>query len=140
MADNYLEKKFEQLRSGRPVYRKVNPSLDSLLAELSRQPHADDIMQQESAGMHGIGADAVKLAQLEAVARSAVRSCPDAVKAECSEAEASISLSAPDMFVLGAAVLAARLKACELHLRSECVCKDGAHGDRPACAVLKLSK
>ena len=140
MADNYLEKKFEQLRSGRPVYRTVNPSLDSLLAELSRQPHADDIMRQESGGTHGSGADAVKLAQLEAVARSAVRSCPDAVKAKCSEAEAGISLSAPDMFVLGAAVLAARLKACELHLRSECVCKDGAHGDRPACAVLKLSK
>ena len=140
MADNYLEKKFEQLRSGRPVYRKVNPSLDSLLAELSRQPRAEDGMQQESGALHGNGADAVKLAQLEAVARSAVRSCPDAVKAECSEAEASISLSAPDMFVLGAAVLAARLKACELHLRSECVCKDGAHGDRPACAVLKLSK
>lgn len=140
MADNYLEKKFEQLRSGRPVYRKVNPSLDSLLAELSRQPHADDLMRQESGGTYGSGADAVKLAQLEAVARSAVRSCPDAVKTECSEAEASISLSAPDMFVLGAAVLAARLKACELHLRSECVCKDGTHGDRSACAVLKLSK
>lgn len=139
MADNYLEKKFEQLRSGRPVYRKVNPSLDSLLTELSRQPHADDVIRQEG-GMHGSWADAVKLAQLEAVARSAVRSCPDAVEAECSEAEASISLSAPDMFVLGAAVLAARLKACELHLRSECVCKDGAHGDRSACAVLKLSK
>lgn len=52
MADNYLEKKFEQLRSGRPVYRKVNPSLDSLLTELSRQPHADDVIRQEG-GMHG---------------------------------------------------------------------------------------
>lgn len=140
MADNYLEKKFEQLRSGRPVYRKVNPSLDSLLTELSRQPHADDVMRQEGGGMHGSGADGVKLAQLEAVARSAVRSCPDVVGAACSETEANITLNAPDMFVLGAAVLAARLKACELHLRTECVCKDGAHGDRPACAVLKLSK
>ena len=42
MADNYLEKKFEDLRSGRPVIRKAGRSLDSLLGDAASPPAGED--------------------------------------------------------------------------------------------------
>lgn len=129
MADNYLEKKFEQLRSGKPVYRKVNPSLDTLLT----------LAASGEGEAHG-GGDAVKAAQLEAIARSASRSVPNQVNAAWDEPSATISIGCPGLFQLGSAVLAARLKACELHLRAECTEISGEDGYTEARAVLKIGR
>ena len=106
MADNYLEKKYEEYLHGRSVIRRANPSLDSLL---------DFISQGGGAAESDY---AVKQAQLDAAVRSAEKL---GVEAEIStdEAAAEIRLRCNSPFSLGQLVLAARLKAAELKLRSE---------------------
>ena len=106
MADNYLEKKYEEYLHGKSVIRRANPSLDSLL---------DFISQGGGAAESDY---AVKQAQLDAAVRSAEKL---GVEAEIStdEAAAEIRLRCNSPFSLGQLVLAIRLKAAELKLRSE---------------------
>ncbi len=127
MADNYLEKKFEQFRSGKPVYRKVNPSLDTLLSLASSQECRGDT-------------SGVKTAQLEAMARSACKSCPGKVVSRIVREGSGLELLCPDMFTLGGAVLAARLKAYELHLKAVCTEAGAEDSDRQARAVIEVSR
>lgn len=113
MADNYLEKKSEELSRGRTVIRKANPSLDTLLKRLSA-PAGDP-------------AYAVKTAQLEAAVRSAsyLREASCAVF-ETDEERAVVTVSGVvDATAEGAVSLAVRLKAAELHLGT-----DVSHTDR----------
>ena len=111
MADNYLEKKYEEYLHGRSVVRKVNPALDGLLGRLAGQNQAE-----ESGYL-------VKRAQLDAVMRSASLLGLN-VEMTSDEARAEISLRSTSAFSLGQAVLACRLKAAELHLSSEVSLKD----------------
>lgn len=127
MADNYLEKKFEQLRSGRPIYRKVNPSLDTLLAQASSETG-----KAETGNVKG--------AQLEAIARSASKSSPGAVACMWDEQSSTLTIECSGLFDLGAAALAARLKACELHLKAERVEISEEYGNKPARTVLKIGR
>ena len=61
MADNYLEKREEELRRGKPSVRLANPSLDTLITRISGHTEATDTSY------------VVKEAQLEAITRSADR-------------------------------------------------------------------
>ena len=103
MADNYLEKKYEEFLHGKNVVRKVNPTLDGLLGRLAAENRAE-----ESGYL-------VKQAQLDAVVRSAsMLGLP--VEMTADETHAEISLRGTSAFALGQAALVCRLKAAELHL------------------------
>lgn len=121
MADNYLEKRSEELSRGKTVIRKSNPSLDSLLKSLGTNVSDPSYV--------------VKQAQLDALVRSAALLGTDAGFSS-DEASATVSLECGDLFTAGQCLLALRLKAAELRLgsRLESLCeKDGK-----AVAVLAL--
>ena len=115
MADNYLEKKYEELQHGRPVVRRSTPSLDTLV--------------RRSAGLQpGDASYVVKQAQLDAMVRTAGMLGTDVTfVAEESTASIVASCSSPrEMVALGKALLALRLKAAELSLyTSEDLAPDG---------------
>jgi hypothetical protein len=110
MADNYLEKKYDEFLHGRNVVRKVNPTLDGLLGRLAAENKVED------------SGYLVKQAQLDAVVRSASLLALD-VEFETDEARAEIRLRSTSAFALGQAALACRLKAAELHLGTEVRCE-----------------
>lgn len=113
MADNYLEKRSEELSRGKTVIRKSNPSLDSLLKSLGTNVSDPSYV--------------VKQAQLDALVRSASLLGADATF-RTDEASATISLECPDPLTAGECLLALRLKAAELKLgsRIDSLCdKDG---------------
>ena len=107
MADNYLENKYEEFRSGRPVIRRMNPSLDTLLHR-----------SVEESGSTDAGNDPIRQAQLDAIVRSA-----SILGTSCSfralEEKGSILILSPNspqrhIVELGEVILAMRLKAAEL--------------------------
>lgn len=106
MADNYLEKKYEQLRQGRPVIRKVNPSLDSLLTAAASSAQEDP--------SYTVGA-----AQLKAAASSARRLGIEFSEAISGTEPAVMEIRCAGMFELGQVLTAFRLKLAELHLYAE---------------------
>ena len=113
MADNYLEKRSEELSRGKTVIRRSNPSLDSLLKNLGTKVSDPSYV--------------VKQAQLDALVRSASLLGADATF-RTDEASATISLECPDPLTAGECLLALRLKAAELKLgsRIDSLCdKDG---------------
>ena len=113
MADNYLEKRSEELSRGKTVIRKSNPSLDSLLKSLGTKVSDPSYV--------------VKQAQLDALVRSASLLGADATFT-ADEASASIRLECGDPLTAGECLLALRLKAAELKLgsRIDSLCdKDG---------------
>ena len=113
MADNYLEKRSEELSRGKTVIRRSNPSLDSLLKSLGTKVSDPSYV--------------VKQAQLDALVGSASLLGADATF-RTDEASATISLECPDPLTAGECLLALRLKAAELKLgsRIDSLCdKDG---------------
>lgn len=125
MADNYLEKKFEDLRSGRQVIKRVNPSLDSLLSRIGSADAGSPSSYQ------------IKKAQLDAVSTSVLRlQVPCHIS--CDEAAASISLSCRDAFCLGRLCLAAELKAAELKFSTSITIKEDAEGEFPIGALISF--
>lgn len=134
MADNYLENKMDQLRSGRTVIRRANPSLDSLIRQLGEDGAAEE-------------GYIVKQAQLDAAVRSAamVPECA-ALRFETDEAKACIRVlghSSPRRALTeaGEAILAIRLKAAELGLRTKVeVTGDSLVGMNPLLATIALFK
>ena len=113
MADNYLEKRSEELSRGKTVIRRSNPSLDSLLKSLGTKVSDPSYV--------------VKQAQLDALVRSASLLGADATF-RTDEASATISLECGDPLTAGECLLALRLKAAELKLgsRIDSLCdKDG---------------
>ena len=105
MADNYLEKKYEELQRGKTVVRRSTPSLDTLVRRMV-EAHAQD------------GPYVVKQAQLDAMVRTAAM-LGGAVSFAAEERTASIVASCPSpdgIAALGKALLAIRLKAAELSL------------------------
>ena len=120
MADNYLEKKMEEFRSGKKAIRRPSASLESLLTTLA----ASDA----GGAVGGVGAGAagaaVMPAQVDAVVRAGKR-IPEAAafRFEVDESSALIRVLGPSsprryVFEAGEVLLAMRLKASELHLRS----------------------
>jgi hypothetical protein len=113
MADNYLEKKYDEYLHGRNVVRKVNPTLDGLLGRLA--PENRDAGDRDEGNAAAESGYLVKQAQLDAVMRSAsMLALPVEMTSE--ESRAEISLRSTSAFALGQASLACRLKAAELHL------------------------
>ena len=129
MADNYLEKKMEEFRSGKKAIRRPSASLEVLLSTLA----ASDAGGGGGAagagavgGVGGVGAAgaAVMPAQVDAVVRAGKR-IPEAAafRFEVDESSALIRVLGPSsprryVFEAGEVLLAMRLKAAELHLRS----------------------
>lgn len=105
MADNYLEKKYDEYLHGKSVIRRANPSLDTLLGKVAGPQERTD---------EGY---AVKQAQLDAVMRSASMLGLDA-ELSSDERGGRILLRGRSPEELGALTLAARLKAAELGLHS----------------------
>ena len=126
MADNYLEKKYEDFQKGKSVIRKVNPSLDSLLSSLGSQ------------AMGGEESYKVKSAQLEAAINSARRLC-EGFEAICDEDNSTISINCPDEYTLGRIVLAIGLKLAELKLRSS-IKEKGTGSNGCASALIYVFK
>ena len=119
MADNYLEKKMEEFRSGKKAIRRPSASLESLLTNLA----GSDAGGAGGAAGGGAGA-AVMPAQVDAVVRAGKR-IPEAAafRFEVDESSALIRVLGPSsprryVFEAGEVLLAMRLKASELHLRS----------------------
>ena len=105
MADNYLEKKYDEYLHGKSVIRRANPSLDTLLGKVAGPQERTD---------EGY---AVKQAQLDAVMRSASMLGLDA-ELSSDERGGRILLRGRSPEELGALTHAARLKAAELGLHS----------------------
>ncbi len=109
MADNYLEKKYEEYLHGKYVVRRSEPSIDTLLDRVTDSSEAEEPEY------------AVKQAQLNAMERSVRKLLPEI---EFSSHEGSdgrpgvIFIHAGSAFQLGEACLAARLKAAQLHLKT----------------------
>ena len=114
MADNYLEKKMEEFRSGRKVVRRPSASLESLLRETATEAEPDA----------GVSPAGVMPVQLEAIVRAASRlKESEPFRFEVDEAGAVIRILGPGsprkyLIEAGELILAMRLKAAELHLRS----------------------
>lgn len=118
MADNWLEKREQQLSGGKIIYRKVNQSLEMLLNKLAAGERPAE------------RTDPPKNAQLEAIARSAKILFPQ-LDLRWDEANGQITWAGhalnpqqrggktaltPEQ--TGAAILAMQLKACELGFHS----------------------
>jgi hypothetical protein len=126
MADNYLEKKMEEFRSGKRVVRRPSASLESLLSQIADAPDG-------AGSVAGAAESAVMPAQLEAIVRAGKR-LPEAagfrfetdsvcISGKSSAPAAVIRVLGPSsprryVFEAGEVLLAMRLKAAELHLRS----------------------
>ena len=107
MADNYLEKKFEDLRSGRPVIRKAGRSLDSLLGDAGSPPAGEDAKYR------------VDRAQTAAAVASA-RRLGFEFSSEMPDGDPSrLEVTCRSAYELGAVCTAIRLKLAELHLHAE---------------------
>ena len=118
MADNYLEKKMEEFRSGKRVVRRPSASLEGLLSTLAESDAG--VGAGAGAGVAG----AVMPAQVDAVVRAGKR-LPEAAafRFEVESACGTIRVLGPSsprryVFAAGEVLLAMRLKAAELHLRS----------------------
>lgn len=119
MADNFLEKRQEELRGGRTVIRRVNPSIDELLARTAAEEAGEGAAGRKSASY------TVKAAQIDAMLRSAHKTGA-AFEADYTEGSpALIRLSivggavrepSEGILLLGELLLALKLKAAELHL------------------------
>lgn len=108
MADNYLEKKYEEYVKGKVVYRRQSPSLDTLIGKAGASASDPDYI--------------VKQAQLDAMIRSARKLCPELVY-ESVEARSCVIVrvceNASDTWNsirFGEACAVLKLKAAELNL------------------------
>ena len=118
MADNYLEKKMEAFREGRQVIRRQGTSVEGLLNVLAE----DAAGKAEEPAAYAAGS--VMPVQLEAIVRGASRlKESESFRFEVDEASAVIRILGPGsprkyLIEAGELILAMRLKAAELHLRS----------------------
>ena len=134
MADNYLEKKMEEFRSGKVAVRRPSVSLETLL---------------QSAGGVVSSTDAIPPmpAQLEAVIRTA-NHLPEAAgfKFETDEKAGIIRLlgpTSPRRYLLeaGEVIMVMRLKAAELHLHCSIEIRpESTTPANPLIATFKLYK
>lgn len=105
MADNFLEKQYEEWKNGRPSVHRKNPSLEALVKRLGEQSPRDESYM-------------VKQAQLDAIVRTA-SALGLASEFITDEDSASITVKCSGPVMLGETLLAIRLKAVELKLQSE---------------------
>lgn len=106
MADNYLEKQYERMQSGSTVYRKDNPSLETLLHRLDRSEQLDPTYY------------IVKQAQLDAIVRAGrLVEGSERVTFGTSEQESTVTICCDEQgLLLGAITIVCRLKAAEMSL------------------------
>lgn len=134
MADNYLEKKMEEFRSGKVAVRRPSASLETLL-------------QSTGGVVSSPGAIPPMPAQLEAVIRTA-NHLPEATgfRFETDEKAGIIRLlgpTSPRRYLLeaGEVIMAMRLKAAELHLRCSVELRpESTTPANPLIATFKLYK
>lgn len=134
MADNYLEKKMEELRSGKVAVRRPSVSLETLLQSARGVVSSPDAIPAMPA-------------QLEAVIRAA-KHLPEAAgfRFETDEKEGMIRLlgpTSPRRYLLeaGEVIMAMRLKAAELHLHCSIEIRpESTTPANPLIATFKLYK
>lgn len=107
MADNYLEKKYEQLSKGRPIIRKANPSLDSLLTSANTPAENPDPNYM------------VSQRQAEAAVASARRLGMDFSATYWTDDSPQIKICCHNEYELGSVVTVIRLKLAELRLHAD---------------------
>ena len=131
MADNYLENKMEQLRSGPRIINRPSVSVERLLSKIALQDE-----ERTEPPMS---------AQLEAIARDA-RLLKEAGQFRFEFTEDSILILGPlsprrSHFEAGEVVMAMRLKAAELHLCSSVEMRpESTTAANPLIATLKVWK
>lgn len=106
MADNYLERKYEEFKRGKTVIRRNGMSLDSLLSTAAEAQRADSGYR-------------VDRAQTEAALASARRLGLDFEASYTEENPAELTLRCRNSYELGTICAAIRLKAAELRLHAE---------------------
>ena len=104
MADNYLEKKYEEWKKGKPAIRRTSPSLESLIKKCGESGVPDSSYT-------------VKQAQLNAIVHAAEELGYGSMFTS-DESRATIRIEQPDPVKLGESALAVRLKAAELRLHA----------------------
>ncbi|MDO5442471.1 MAG: hypothetical protein Q4G10_02245 [Bacteroidia bacterium] len=120
MADNYLEKKYEEWKNGKPTVRRSTPSLEALIKQAAASGTADSSY-------------IVKQAQLDAIIRTASELGYNSSFAT-DEDSATVKVFETDKIKLGEIILAIRLKAAELKLMASVQTMDAI------CSVIKISK
>ena len=134
MADNYLEKKMEEFRSGKVAVRRPSVSLETLL---------------QSAGGVVSSPDAIPAmpAQIDAVVRAAnILKESESFRFDIDEKAGIIRLlgpTSPRRYLLeaGEVIMAMRLKAAELHLHCSIEIRpESTTPANPLIATLKLYK
>ena len=105
MADNYLEKKYEEWKNGKPAVKRTVPSLETLLKRLGESSGPDPLYT-------------VKQAQIDAVIRAG-KLVDNSLVFISDEASSTVSVTGGSSFILGQAVMAMKLKAAELRLQTE---------------------
>ena len=136
MADNYIEKKMESMRTGRTVFRRDNPSLDTLLRRIAEQDGTTVTQPGAADALH-----TVKQAQIEAVLRSA-RLMGFEFEAVADEGRQVLDIkmhgsTSEECERLGGIIAVARLKAAELGLRTTV---ETSYGEGGASATIHLRK
>lgn len=124
MADNYLEKKYEEWKNGKPAVKRTVPSLETLLKRLGESSGPD--LQYT-----------VKQAQIDAIIRAG-KLVDDSLEFISDEASSTVSVAGTGPFILGQAVMAMKLKAAELRLQAETSQSPSSGTDEKV--MIKISK
>lgn len=124
MADNYLEKKYEEWKNGKPAVKRTVPSLETLLKRLGESSGPD--LQYT-----------VKQAQIGAIIRAG-KLVDDSLEFISDEESSTVSVAGGSSFILGQAVMAMKLKAAELRLQAETAQSPSSGTDEKV--MIKISK
>ena len=124
MADNYLEKKYEEWKNGKPAVKRTVPSLETLLKRLGESSGPDPQYT-------------VKQAQIDAIIRTG-KLVDDSLTFTSDEETSTVSVTGKGPFTLGQAVMAMKLKAAELRLHAEIIQSPSSATDETI--MIKISK
>lgn len=142
MADNYLEKKMEEFRSGKAAVRRPSASLETLLQSAGGVASGGDTLPETDQAKKS-----VMPAQIDAVVRAAnILKESESFRFDIDEKAGIIRLlgqTSPRRYLLeaGEVIMAMRLKAAELHLHCSIEIRpESTTPANPLIATFKLYK
>lgn len=142
MADNYLEKKMEEFRSGKVAVRRPSVSLETLLQSAGGKASGGDTLPETDQAEKS-----VMPAQIDAVVRAAnILKESESFQFDIDEKAGIIRLlgpTSPRRYLLeaGEVIMAMRLKAAELHLHCSIEIRpESTTPANPLIATFKLYK
>ena len=142
MADNYLEKKMDEFRSGKVAVRRPSFSLETLLQSAGGKASGGDTLPENDQAEKS-----VMPAQIDAVVRAAnILKESESFQFDIDEKAGIIRLlgpTSPRRYLLeaGEVIMAMRLKAAELHLRCSVELRpESTTPANPLIATFKLYK